>query len=218
MAECRSPVARQRLHDHARQAGRSRILGRRRHEDIDLDGQGRQRDAVAAFARLRTGTHGVRLVLLGGGAGYERTEARELRRLAAALGVDERITIGSARPDEMPAAMASAALVVVATRLYEGFGLPAAEAAAAGRAVVATRVGALSEVVVDRSTGLLIPPAEPDALAGAIAELLENDALRERLGSTARVRARAEFTLERSVGAYADAYRAVLRLDRVAAP
>lgn len=169
-----------------------------------------QRDAIDAFAKVRPRFPRLRLVLLGGGADYELREAEDLRRHAGALGVAPDVAIGSVPPDQMPPAMASATLVVVATRLYEGFGLPVAEAAAAGRPVVATRVGGLPELVDDRVTGLLVPPCDPDAMAAAIEELLRDAALRERMGSEARASAAVRFSLERSVAAHVDAYRAVL--------
>ena len=58
--------------------------------------------------------------------------------------------------------------------LLEGFGLSALEAMAAGKAVVASRVGGLMEVVADSVTGDLVPPGNPEDLALAIAGLLED--------------------------------------------
>lgn len=75
--------------------------------------------------------------------------------------------------------------LLVQPSLYEGFGLPAAEALACGTAVVATDVGAVSEVVTPE-TGRLVPPADPERLAEAIQVLLDDPAARGAMGAHGR--------------------------------
>jgi glycosyltransferase involved in cell wall biosynthesis len=82
-------------------------------------------------------------------------------------------------------ALAAADVVVLASRA-EGLGVAALEAMAAGRPVVATRVGGLAEVVENGRTGLLVPPEDPRALAEALASLRDDAARRQRLGAAAR--------------------------------
>jgi glycosyltransferase involved in cell wall biosynthesis len=84
--------------------------------------------------------------------------------------------------------------VLVSPSLYEGFGLPAAEALACGTAVVATSAGAFPEVVADGLTGVLVPPADPDALADAVRNLLEDPDLCRRMGEAGRRRVVRRFT------------------------
>ncbi len=96
--------------------------------------------------------------------------------------------------------------------LLEGFGLSALEAMAAGKAVVASRVGGLVEVVEDSVTGDLVPPGAPEALARAIVRLLEHPARRERYGREGRARARERFPLERMVSGWTRLYRDLLAL------
>lgn len=84
---------------------------------------------------------------------------------------------------------------------WEGFGLPALEAMAAGCAVVVSDRGALPEVVGE--AGLVVPP-EPDAVAGALARVLEDRCLREHLGRAARRRAEG-FTWDRTAALWARA-------------
>ena len=68
----------------------------------------------------------------------------------------------------------------------EGFGIPPVEAMAAGAPVVATRSGAIPEIVRDQQTGLLVGKNDPRSLAESILKLLHNDNLRERMGRAAR--------------------------------
>ncbi|MFL5958785.1 MAG: glycosyltransferase family 4 protein [Gaiellaceae bacterium] len=101
------------------------------------------------------------------------------------------------------------ATVVVAPCEREGFGLAAAEAMAFGRPVVAAAGGALLELVVDGETGLLVPPRDASALREAVQRLLADAELRDRLGRTARARARERFgwesVIERTLEVYSRA-------------
>jgi glycosyltransferase involved in cell wall biosynthesis len=76
--------------------------------------------------------------------------------------------------------------VAVIASLWEATPLTGFEALAAGCALVATRVDGLAEVLEDERTALLVPPADPRALAAAIARLLSDAELRARLGAAAR--------------------------------
>jgi glycosyltransferase involved in cell wall biosynthesis len=78
---------------------------------------------------------------------------------------------------------------VVPSILPETFGLVALETAAAGKPIVASDIGGLSDVVVDGETGMLVPPADPAALAAAIERLVGEPELRQRLGAAAHGRA-----------------------------
>ncbi|TMB73171.1 MAG: glycosyltransferase [Chloroflexi bacterium] len=71
------------------------------------------------------------------------------------------------------------------------------EAMATGRPIVATRVGGTPALVEDEATGLLVPPADPAALAKAVIRLIEEPALAARLAARAQQRARAEFGIDR---------------------
>jgi glycosyltransferase involved in cell wall biosynthesis len=86
--------------------------------------------------------------------------------------------------------------VLVMPSLYEGLGVAALEAMAAGKPIVATRVGGLAESVLDGLTGLLVPPRDAPALAGAIAKLARSRSLARSLGNRGRERVRQHFSLE----------------------
>ncbi len=121
--------------------------------------------------------------------------------------------------DEELARHYAQAEVAVVPSLYEGFSLPAIEAMACGVALVATTGGALPEVVgTDGETGLLVPPDDPGALAAAIGRLLDDEALRRRLGAAGRERVLGRFTWEVTAAGTADQYRALLEDTRRVQP
>jgi glycosyltransferase involved in cell wall biosynthesis len=84
--------------------------------------------------------------------------------------------------------------IFVLPSLYEGSSLAVLEAMAAGKAVVASRIGGTDELVVHDESGLLVPPSDPAALAAAVRRLLDDVSLRQRLGSAARDRVQRHFS------------------------
>jgi glycosyltransferase involved in cell wall biosynthesis len=95
--------------------------------------------------------------------------------------------------------------------LYEGMPLVPIEAAAMGKPVIATAVDGTCEVVVDGETGVLVPPAQPGALAGALVMLLEDPERQKALGIAAERRAREHFSLERQLQETARLYERLLK-------
>jgi glycosyltransferase involved in cell wall biosynthesis len=108
------------------------------------------------------------------------------------------------RVDDVPARLNAARVAVIPSR-WEGFGLFAVEAMAAGTPVVASAVDGLAEVVGD--AGLLVPPGDARALADAIKRVLHDDELALRLSIAGRQRAQA-FSLDAMIARYAAIYRA----------
>jgi glycosyltransferase involved in cell wall biosynthesis len=80
---------------------------------------------------------------------------------------------------------------------HEPFGIVILEAWSAGKAVVASAVGGLRDLIADGDTGLLIPPGEPAVLAGALRRLLASSELRLRLGEAGRQLAQAQYSWAR---------------------
>ena len=100
----------------------------------------------------------------------------------------------------------------------EGLGTSILDAMAAGKPVVGTRTGGIPEVVDDAVTGVLVPPGDAPALAGAIVRLLENPSLRERMGQAGWARVRERFTVERMVDRTRGVYRELLAKRTQLAP
>jgi glycosyltransferase involved in cell wall biosynthesis len=88
-----------------------------------------------------------------------------------------------------------AAVVVVPSR-GEGFGMVALEAAERGRAAIVSDVGGLPEIVDHETTGLVVPPGDPDALAQAVLALVRDPATVRAYGAAARARAVSEFSAD----------------------
>jgi glycosyltransferase involved in cell wall biosynthesis len=91
----------------------------------------------------------------------------------------------------------SADVFAFASIWNEGFGIPPIEAMAAGVPVVATRTGAIPEIVRDQHTGFLVSKNDPRALADSILKLLRDDDLREKMGRAARTWVHANFIWDR---------------------
>jgi glycosyltransferase involved in cell wall biosynthesis len=132
------------------------------------------------------------------------------RKLAQRLGCADRLHItGRIDSAELVRRYQRASLAVVPSR-YEGFGLPAVEAMACGTPVVACAAGALTEVVAAAGGGVLVPPEEPDALAGAIADLMARPEIRGMLGKRGSVRVDRAYAWPRVARATAEAYAEIV--------
>jgi glycosyltransferase involved in cell wall biosynthesis len=99
-------------------------------------------------------------------------------------------------PDVWPS-YAALDIVCVPSTEPESFGLTAAEAMAMGKPVVASGLGALTDLVVDGVTGLIFKPNDPQALASALEKLLKNDVMRINMGNAGKNRIDSEFTVSR---------------------
>lgn len=103
--------------------------------------------------------------------------------------------------------------VVAVPSVFEGFGLSAAEAMAAGRPVVASDVDGLSEVVENGVTGYLIPPHDKKRFAEGLIELLSDRERAEKMGESGRCRVASKFSNERFSDSMLAAYRCYQRSD-----
>lgn len=108
-------------------------------------------------------------------------------------------------------ALYSGASVAVTPSVYEPFGIVVVEAMACGAPVVASAVGGIREIVRSGLSGLLVPPADPPALAEAVNRLLADRALSAKLASSARRRVEERFTWEAAAKRTFELYRRLLR-------
>lgn len=171
------------------------LVGRLEHE------KGAQ-DAIDALALLPTNVH---LALVGDGARSE-----DLRRQAEARGVEQRVHQVGRLPDGDVAALVGATDVALVPSRYEPFGLVALEAMAAGTPVVVTSVGGLVDIVEDGRTGRVVHPADPSALAAAVAQLLDDPPGRRRLSEAATGLLDERFAWDSVAAATAQVYGDVL--------
>ena len=93
------------------------------------------------------------------------------------------------------------------TSRWEGFGIVLLEAMLAGLPIVATRVSAVPEIVVDPDTGVLREPGDANGIGVAVAELLADPNRARELGAAGLARARTEFSVDRMVAGTLDVYR-----------
>lgn len=174
------------------------FVGRLEHE------KGAQ-DAIDALARLGDGTHaGPHLVLAGDGARRD-----DLRAQAEARAVGDRVHLPGRLPDATIAGLLATGDVAVVPSRYEPFGMVALEAMAAGTPVVVTDTGGLAEIVDDGVTGLVVPPADPVALAGAVEALLDDRARAARLATAAGQVVRTQYGWDRVAERTAAVYEEV---------
>ena len=135
---------------------------------------------------LNFADHGVRV------AAYNRTTSVTDQFVAAHRDTPGGL-VGCRTLDELVAEYSTARVAVVPS-FFEGFGFPASEAMACGLPVIASAAGALPEVVgSDGSTGRLVPPRDPRALADAILDVLADPARTEQMGRAARARVQRVF-------------------------
>lgn len=165
--------------------------------------------AVLIEAMARLGRRDVCCILIGSDQGRTAYRA-ELEALIRARGLEGVVRVLDHCRD-MPAAFMLADVVVHASTDPEAFGRVIAEAQAMGRPVIATNHGAAPEIILPGSTGWLVPPGDPDALAGALAAALALDpAARAALAETAAANIRARFSREQMCAATLAVYGEVL--------
>lgn len=148
-------------------------------------------NAVARLERA-AGTPVCQVLIVGGGPAKGALEA-----LSVELGIRERVHFAGPRLD-VPSVIQRMDLFVLPS-LYEGFGIAILEAMAAGKPVVATKVGGIPEFVESEKSGLLVEAGNAESLAQAIRRVLEQPELASALARAGRERAGTFFSIDRSV-------------------
>jgi glycosyltransferase involved in cell wall biosynthesis len=145
-----------------------------------------------------------KLVLVGDGPLRSEVEA-----LTRQYNLGDRVILTGFRTD-VPAILDASDVFVLATR-WEGLPYVIIEAMMSGLPVVATDVGGVAELVEEGTTGFLVPPEQPEALAHALQKLLTRRQLRDTMGQAGRERALDNFTLDRMLSGIQSVYEDVLQ-------
>jgi glycosyltransferase involved in cell wall biosynthesis len=163
-----------------------------------------QTDLVAAAPRIHAAVPEACIAIVGGGKLRNRLE-----RQAAASGATRIFFVGFWPPERVPVLLAAASVFVLPSR-QEGLGSVLLQAMAAGLPIVATWTGGIPEIVRDGSTGLLVPPGDVGALAGAVVRLLTDSALAARLAAAGLDFVRQEGSAGRMVDETLAVYRELI--------
>jgi glycosyltransferase involved in cell wall biosynthesis len=143
--------------------------------------------------------HPFRLLIVGDGPAKA-----ELQRVCAQLEIEQVVTFAGERSD-VERILPLLDLFVLPS-LSEGFGIAIVEAMAAGLPVVASDVGGIPEIVLHGLTGLLVPPGNPEALAQAIVQCMDDPQRRRRFGLQGQARARECFSIQTAVRCHEELY------------
>ena len=164
---------------------------------------------LAALARLKREGVPFRAEIIGDGELYAK-----VRFSIEDLGLSPEVSLpGRLAPDEVLARLKAADLFVLSSH-QEGISNAVLEAMAAGLPIVTTNAGGMAEAVRDGVDGYIVPVRDIPAMAERIRQLLQDAALRERMGRAARERCRAEFSLERQAAVFEEIYRATIEQYR----
>jgi glycosyltransferase involved in cell wall biosynthesis len=171
---------------------------------------------IQALARVRHGQPSARLVLLGEEYDTHRDYSLELRRLMARLGLREGIDVVLAGPSATVERDLQGfdAFLLGSVPLSEGTPTVIIEAMACGLPVVSTDAGAVRELVEQDVTGFVVPPLQPEAIAGASLRLLQDPELHCRMGQAARRRALECFDIGISADTHLKAFEAAMEHAR----
>jgi len=157
---------------------------------------------IRAFKKAALRHHTARLVIAGQGR-----EEEKLKALVRELSLQQQIIFAGHLEQTVLAAYIKASRALILPSLTEGLGRVAIEAQFLGKPVIASRVGGIPEIVSDGETGLLVEPGAESSLAEAMARLLDDDQLAERMGAAGRIAVRDKFSYQD----YYSAYHAMVR-------
>jgi glycosyltransferase involved in cell wall biosynthesis len=162
-------------------------------------------ELLRALASLPATTHPWRATLAGGGP------IDQFRKLAEDLGIVDSVSFPGWVDEAGVRALCARADVLVLPSHAEGLAMSVLEGLSYGLAVITTPVGAHSEVIEPGVSGLFVTPGDVSALAGALAHVINDESLRERLGRGGRERFVAEFDVPRYVSRLTHLHACLLR-------
>lgn len=164
---------------------------------------------LRAASLVRGRLKGVKFVIAGASLDSQKAYHATLVGLVGSLGMGKDVIFAGYR-DDIPAVL-SVFDVYVLPSVAEGTPIAVLEAMAMGKPVVATGVGGVADQVVDGESGIIVPPRDPESLAGAVVRLLSDRGFAADLGRRARERVCQQFSLDRCVEGHVRLYDAVAR-------
>lgn len=167
-----------------------------------------QKYLLEAVAKVRNKFPHIAVFVIGDGSLKE-----ELQDHTKKLNIEQNIIFTGVRRD-IPALL-SAMDIFIFPSLWEGFGNALVEAMAAGKPIIATDIPSVREILDSGKSGIVVPPANSEAIARSLDLLLSDRALAENLGNAARERALSSFTIDSTVRGYSSLYRSILEQKRI---
>jgi len=159
---------------------------------------------LKSMVKVREKIPAIKALIVGKGK-----EEEKLKRYSQKLGLDDHVIFTGEREDISE--IIQIVDVFVLPSLWEGMPNVLLEAMAAGKPVVATKVGGIPELVVHEETGILVHPEDSSALANAILDLLQDKLKAKKMGEAGRVRVEEHFNISRMVEKTENLYRELLR-------
>ncbi|MFH0839009.1 MAG: GT4 family glycosyltransferase PelF [Candidatus Omnitrophota bacterium] len=156
----------------------------------------------------------LKILIVGEAPEDKLTYKEEIKKLISKMRLEKKVEFLGETKD-IPAVMSRLDLLVLATTAQEAFGRVIIEAFASGVPVVATSVGGVLDIINDRTNGLLVPPADPKAMAQAIIDVLKNNDLRISLIKEAKKTVDTKFGLDTMVKKTLKVYEETLSVKRI---
>ena len=151
----------------------------------------------------------VKFLIVGGVFDGKYQHLENLKHRVSQAGLNQHVIVTGYRTD-IPAIFSATDILVLPSMQPEPFGLVLLEAMAAGKPVIATNLGGPREIVHNGETGFLVNYTGATEMADRVLQLLQDEALRHRMGEAGRARVKSEFSQQRYVEAYQRVYEEIL--------
>jgi len=175
-------------------------------------------NVIRAMAKLKEFISPVRLIIVGGEADTPdpdlTPEIKRLEQIAAEENISDKVVFTGRRSRKVLKYYYAASDIFVSTPWYEPFGITPLEAMACGIPVIGANVGGIKYSVADKESGFLVPPHNPDVLAGKIVQLLSNETLYHAMQKNAIRRVHKFFTWSKVADKVHHMYEKVLLSTR----
>ena len=161
---------------------------------------------IKAMEKVARVNPNVKIWIVGDAPGSKDAYKEQLRVLVKRLGLEDSCEFLGNQKD-IPGILANLNLLVLATTTQEAFGRVIVEAQACGVPVVATAVGGVVDIIEDGRTGIMVPPADPQAMAEAIIKVMNDKSLALKMAEEAYVKVREEYKVELMVERTLEVYK-----------